>query len=262
MEENIFLKCEAHMDGIFTALYEAFIQKSLLKGDYHENIEIVIGEGDTQNLFATEIEVQTDNSKAAKLLEAIKRKLGYAIYDTVFHALCYFDSDRATIVFRYLVRAFAIGSRIAEHLADPYVMRVMELSRKASHECTKLYGFLRFRDAGDYLVAKIAPKCDALPVIVEHFCDRYPNENFLIYDEVRRYTLVHPAYREAFFVSGESMDNPYMQELDKPDVYEKLWRDYFHTMAIQPRENIRCQNQLLPKWYRRNMLEFAAVEFL
>ena len=215
MEENIFLKCEAHMDGIFTALYEAFIQKSLLKQDYHENIEIVIGEGDTQNLFATEIEVQTDNSKAAKLLEAIKRKLGYAIYDTVFHALCHFDSDRATIVFRYLVRAFAIGSRIAEHLADPYVMRVMELSRKASHECTKLYGFLRF-----------------------------------------------PAYREAFFVSGENMDNPYMQELGKPDVYEKLWRDYFHTMAIQPRENIRCQNQLLPKWYRKNMLEFAAGESL
>ena len=40
------------------------------------------------------------------------------------------------------------------------------------------------------------------------------------------------------------------------DAYEQLWRAYFRTMAITERRNEDCQNTLLPKWYRKNMLEF------
>lgn len=256
MQQQLILRCEEQIDAIFTALYEGFIQKSILKQNYADNILIVMGEGDTQTLFSTEIFVEADEEKAAKLVGAIQRKLGHFVYQNVFYALCHFQRDRATIVFRYLVRAFATGPGIQEQLADPYVMRVLELSRKVTNESQKMNGFLRFREAGGRLIAEFAPKCDILPMIAEHFCDRYPNENFLIYDQKRQYALVHPAFQTGFFVVGEKNTNAYMQDLDKTDRFEQLWKDYFGTMAIEQRENERCQNNLLPKWFRKNMSEF------
>ena len=264
MSEQLVLCCEERIEGILTAIYDAFVYKNRMKEPYEDNIFIQIGENGNRLLFAREVNVSTDANKAAKTVRAIQTKLGYGIYHTVFYALCHYDEERATVVLGYLVRAFAKGSRITEYLADPYVMRVLELSRKTSNECNKLLGFLRFRDMGGFLFSKLEPKCDDLPLMQEHFQDRYPNENFVIYDALRDYALIHPAYRQSFFVAGDALSDEMgrlMEEdgnaLSKTDEYEELWRQYFKTMAIEPRENERCQNNLLPKWYRKNMLEFV-----
>lgn len=257
MDEQLILRCEDHIDGILTAIYDAFVYKNHMKSPYEDNITISIGEGGDLSLFAKEETVVTDWKKAQKTVYAIQRKLGYSIYDTVFYALCHFEEDRASAVLGYLVRAFATGSRIREYLADPYVMRVLELSRKVANECQKFYGFLRFRDTGSFLFSELEPKCDVLPVLAEHFSDRYPNEDFIIYDKKRKYALVHPAYQECFFATGEE----FRQNLtDKgmsgyQDEFELLWKRYFKSMAIKERKNERCQNNLLPKWYRKTMLE-------
>jgi hypothetical protein len=34
-----------------------------------------------------------------------------------------------------------------------------------------------------------------------HFVDRYPGENFVIYDERRRYAVVHPRLKECFYIT-------------------------------------------------------------
>lgn len=262
--ETIILRCEDSITGILTALFDAFVYKNEMES-YEDNISIAIGEGGNLNLFAKEIEVCTDEEKAAKTVYAIYSKLGSSVYQTIFYSLCHFDEDRATIVLGYLVRAFSKGSQIFEYLSDPYVIRVMELSRKAGNECQRLLGFLRFQDVGKFLFAEIEPKCDALPLMQEHFMDRFPNENFIIYDRLRHYAVVHPAFKNCFFVSGVNEDGKeeaFLQALGqeqamvKEDAYEKLWKSYFESMAIDARFNEKCQNTLLPKWYRKHMLEF------
>ena len=80
----------------------------------------------------------------------------------------------------FLVRAFKVGQRIMEHMTDKYVMEVFELSRKVNKEADKIRGFIRFSDNGNYLLAHFEPKCDMIPVVMWHFVDRYPGENFVI----------------------------------------------------------------------------------
>ena len=41
------------------------------------------------------------------------------------------------------------------------------------------------------------------------------------------------------------------------DIYEEMWSAYFSSMAIDERFNEKCQNTLLPRWYRKHMLEFS-----
>ena len=51
MQQQLILRCEEQIDAIFTALYEGFIQKSILKQSYADNILIVMGEGHLKDKF-------------------------------------------------------------------------------------------------------------------------------------------------------------------------------------------------------------------
>lgn len=254
MVDEYIIRCEDSLEGMFTAIYEAFVLKKETCDIWGEHISISIGEGDTYSLFSNDLIVKTDNDKALKVIESIKNKVGYLAYEYIFGALCHYDSDRATVCFRYLIRAFRVGPRISEYLADPYVMRVMELSRKCSNEMQRLKGFLRFRDMGKFLYGKIEPKCNAIPQIAGHFEDRFPNENYIIYDSKRHLTALHRAYHETVFMYDEGFN----LDLDScRDDFEVLWGQYFRTMEIKPRHNETCQTNLCPKWYRSNMIEFS-----
>lgn len=253
---RLILRCEDNLEGIFTALYDAFVYKKKIE-PYEDNIAIEVGFEGNLSLFAEERIIHTDSNKVRKTAYAISNKLGYSVYDTVFYALCHYDKERANAVLGYLVRAFATGSRIREYMADPYVMRVLELSRKVSNEYQRFCGFLRFRDVGDFLFSQIEPKCDLLPLLVEHFTDRYPNEHFVIYDAIRKYALIHPAFRSCVFVSGDEAEKfaEFQETSSANDTFEQLWKVYFGCMSIDERANQSCQRNMLPIWYRKNMLE-------
>lgn len=250
MSEEMILRCEDSLEGIFTAIYEAFVYKKQMEQPYTDSISIAIGEG-CMSLFAKEVTVETDAEKVEKTVHTIRTRLGYSVYDTLLHALCHFEEERASVVLGYLVRAFGKGHRISEHLSDSYVMRVMELSRKVENERQKFYGFLRFRDAGEVLVAEIEPKCNLVPLMMEHFTDRYPNENFIIYDVQRKIATVHEAYHNCALVAGADLQLENRYE----DAFEMLWKQYVAAMEIKDRHNERCQNNLMPKWYRKYMFE-------
>ena len=253
MKELIILRCEDSLEGIFTAIYDAFVYKNNLNFPYNDNIQIAIGEEGNLSLFAKEISIKTDITKAQKTVGAIQNKLGFSVFNTLLLALCHYDDNRATIVLAYLVRAFKTGLQIQEYLADEYVMRVLELSRKVSNEADKMRGFLRFKDINNILISEIEPKCNLVPIIAEHFEDRFVNENFIIYDRKRNYSVVHPAYKQSYFVTGKLINS---DKLATNDYFEDLWKQYFNTMEIKERENYNCQRTLLPEWYRKNMVEF------
>ena len=250
MCEALMLRCEDSLEGIFTAIYDAFVYKNQMEQPYTDSISIAVGEG-CMSLFAKEIAVVTEAYKVERTVYSIQTRLGYSVYDTLLRALCHFDEERATIVLGYLIRAFAKGHDISDYLADPYVMRVMELSRKVENERQKFYGFLRFRDTGSVLVAQVEPKCNLVPLMAEHFTDRFPNENFIIYDEKRRLAAVHEAFHSCVLTAGIEL------ELDQygGDAFEVLWKQYVSSMEITQRHNEKCQNTMMPKWYRKYMFE-------
>ena len=54
-------------------------------------------------------------------------------------------------------------------LGNEYVMRVMELSRKAVNEAHLYKGFIRFDELRrSFYLEKIEPKCDVIPLLTEY----------------------------------------------------------------------------------------------
>lgn len=255
-QNKLILRCENTIDGMFTAIYEAFVYKKQMGDNYDDSISIAIGDEGELTLFSEEIEVKTDYTKVEKTIGAIRNQLGEFVYERIFHALCHYDDDRATAVLGFLVRGFKKGPRVEEQLADYYVMRVLELSRKVYNEEQRMNGFLRFSDNGRFLFSTIEPKCDLIPVIMWHFADRYPGENFVILDSKRKYGVVHPIGQECFFISGDDFFEIEASLPEERDDFEMMWKVYFEHMEIKERHNESCQRNMCPKWYRKTMLEF------
>ena len=251
---SLMLQCEDSLEGILTALYDAFVEKNKMKYYTDGDISIEIGENHTMFLFAQQIYVETDLDKAQKTLMSIQKKISYLAYKSVLSALCHFDADRGNAVLGFLIKGFPMGAKVMEDMADPYVMRILELSRKVNNESHLFCGFVRFFDLGKFLYAEIEPKCNVLPQIMDHFSDRYPNEHYVICDKKREIALIHLAFGESFFVSGNEWNIDLEQQ---EDYFERLWSQYFKTIAIEERLNPRCQNNLIPKWYRKHMPEFS-----
>ena len=250
---SLILQCEDSLEGILTAIYIAFVEKNRMKEYKDGDISIEIGRHHTLSLFAQQMLVETDLDKAQKTLFSVQTKISFFVYKKVLSALCHFDEDRANAVLGFLIKGFPMGPRVVEDMADPYVMRVFELARKVDNESHLFCGVVRFFDLGKFLYAEIEPKCNVLPQIMEHFAERYPNEHYAICDKKRGIALIHLAFGESFFVSG----NEWNIDLEKQeDYFERQWSQYFKTIAIEERYNPRCQNNLIPKWYRKHMVEF------
>lgn len=260
INENIILRCEDSIEGMFTAVYDAFVYKNKIQKEnnilYNDTISIEIGQGENYTLFSTIIDVNTDLVKSKKTVSTIKSRLGENIYGNVFNALCHYDADRATVVLGFLVRAFKVGQRITEYMSDEYVIRTYEMARKVNNEGQKLNGFLRFSDNGSFLLSKIAPKCNMIPIIMWHFQDRFPGENFVIYDQIRKYAVIHPKGRGCFFISNEQFMQLEENIPQQMDIFENLWKIYFESTDIRERFDEHCQINMCPKWYRKNMSEF------
>ncbi|MDY5577457.1 MAG: TIGR03915 family putative DNA repair protein [Lachnospiraceae bacterium] len=269
--DKIVLLCDNSLDGMLTAIYDGFVIKKQRFGQgaealadvYEDNIEIRPEENYEYEMFAAYVNVRTDRKKAEKTIDAIRKCMGEEAFYMVLRALCHYDVQRGSDCFGFLVRGFRIGNGICHMLTDPYVMRVMELARKAGNEAHLFLELLRFKDMGGILFGKIEPKCFVLPLIGQHFIERYPGENFIIYDEKHKFSMIHKRYGEAVFLADQEVTFPEFPEAvctsnQTSEVnYERLWQTYFETIEIQERKNPRCQQNHAPLWYRKNMEEFS-----
>lgn len=264
MDETRYIyHCDNSIDGILTALFDAFTCKKALTKETPwdklpaDIITIQPGEGGNYSLFSTWIDVETDADKAALTMQTIQKRLGMRVYDAVFHTLCHYDDGRANLLFHFLIKAFQTGPRIIDMLADPHVMSIFEYDRKVSNEAHFFIELMRFTAIPGALYGRISPKCTVLPFICDHFVDRYYHENFIIYDETHQIAAVHKAGASDFFLTDDPTMDVDMERFKEQDPFTSLWGVFFDSVAIKQRDNERCQNTLLPKWYRKHLDEFA-----
>lgn len=253
---EVVLLHDGTLDGIFTAIYDGFVLKNSKYRDcYEDNIAIADEHSYEPQFFREYVTVVTDSVKASKTAESIVCKIGINAYDVAMGVACHFSPEAGEVLFGFLVRGFRVGKGITNMLTDSYVVRAFELSRKTYNESHLFKEFVRFSDVRGRLYSKIEPKCNILHMICEHFADRFPAENWIIYDAVHHVAAVHPAFGQWFLADAEGVDYDRIEELAQ-DEYVDLWKLFVDTIAIEQRKNERCQNNHLPKWYRTNMTEW------
>ncbi len=245
--------CDNTLEGVLTGIYDAWASK--IK---HEYLKIEVGPIGQQELFADYIYSKASSHKAEKVMTSIEKKISPFVYRKCIYCALSDRKDRADIIYRFLLLGFTVGRKITEHLKEPYVMNLFEVSRKVGNEIHYYHEFLRFHrlNQGIYL-SHISPKSDVLWYVGEHFADRMPSEYFMIVDDTRKKALVHPKERQYYFRDLTDQEFEILVEFEKEkDRYTNLWKTFFETIAIKERTNPICQRNHLPLHYRENLVEF------
>lgn len=249
------LQCEDSIEGIFSAVYAAW---ELKYG--HENTELQISgtEGTNIELFSTYIMLQPDAEKAEKVLNTIRRKCSDRVYESLFHAACADAADKADAIYRYIQVALQMGNKVFNHLTDPAVVRIMELSRAVGNAEHHYLGFLRFIEIpGNILLARYEPKPRLTELIMPHFVERFPEERFVIWDTRRNVAGVHVPGENYIMLQLSENQVAVLKQYSEDNIKaEQMWKTFVDHISIKERENRKLQQNNLPLHFRTYMPEF------
>lgn len=272
--------CEDSPNGIFSGVYDAWDFKlrqnhtasvsdctsTAAKPCRHEDIHLASSEPHNYELFCEYIHVTASEEKAKKVVRTILTKLGADFYEAVLNAVLAItpsesgEIDKADAIYRTIVLAIhdRLGAKALDHLSDPYVHRIFTLSRATSMETHHLLGFLRFSElANGVLFSTIHPKNNALPYLAEHFSDRLPQENFMIYDENRQTVAVHASGKNFMLVDASDLNQDILKNYSEKEAdFRRLFLTFFEHIAIKARINPHLQSKNIPKRFWGDTVEF------
>lgn len=252
---NRVYECENTLEGMLSGIYQAW------DASYgHEYIHLTVPSlagNESMLLFSEYHAVIPKAEQAQKVVRTIRKKTSQQVCEIILGALYSQNPEKADAVYHILPEAFRMGGRVMGNLANPYVRAVFEMNRAVQHEAHEYLGFLRFEEQRNgVLLARFSPKNDLLEIVAPHFEDRFPEENFVIYDTGRKKAVFH-RQGSPFVVRGLSEEEfgGLFQISSEETQFQMMWKLFFETIAIKERENQELQRSLMPYHFRTYMTE-------
>ena len=240
-------------DGSFEGLL-CCVFRSYEKKEIPQNI---VPEPDLEPSFYAPVFVETDFQKAQRVKDGVKKVMGKRAYLFVLKGFYTCHPEKDMLILKFIRLGMKTGPKITSMLANDTVNKLFKAVQARSGESHKYKGFVRFSIYDDYMVSVIEPKNYVLPEIARHFCDRYPNETFMIYDKTHKAALIYGEGRcsiveiEDFQAPGADVD-----EL----MFRDLWKTFYKTISIDERENPKCRMTHMPKRFWAHMTEMEPEE--
>lgn len=250
--KTVFL-CSQEFDGILCGVYDAYASHLPLNDcrlEFRDEYE--------PSLFCEYRNVPLDPDKAAKVSNTIQTRFSQDVYRYLYRTALHKNADRADWIFQFIRLGLSVGRRVMDHLQEPSVFKILEMNRQVWREFHSLIEFCRFSKfpSGLYY-SLIGPENNVLELVAEHFADRFPDTDWIIYDEIHRRAALHSSKGQWFVkekITKEEKNRLFSER--SFDVYADLWKAFFQSIGIKERENPRCQRTMLPIRYRRYMTEF------
>jgi probable DNA metabolism protein len=245
---NLIYRYDGSFDGLLCCVFESYDKKEIPENIFLPDASPV--------LLFPEKTIVTDPEKANRVLVSIPKKMGAPALDFIRHAFLTCLPQKEINILLFLRLGYRYGPSVMGMLAEDTVNVLFKAVRHLERESHLLKGFVRFSVTNDVLVAEIEPKNFVLPLLVQHFCERFPEERFVIYDKNHGMALVYQPYKPAV-IAVEELELPEPDEEEQS--YRELWRLFYHTIEVQGRHNPQCRMSHMPKRYWKYLTEFIGA---
>lgn len=245
---DVIYQYDGSLDGFLCCVYESYV--------YKEAPAAFCCDEDPLSLYEVRT-VITQPAYSQRVSRGIAARSGKALA-VVRRGFLTCLPDKELHLYAFIRKLLAEGPGFMRDLSDPACYPLYRAIRHMNGELEKLRGFVRFSDYSGVLGAEIEPKNRVLPLLRGHFCQRYANEQFFIYDRTHRELLLYANGRSR--ITQIENFQPVLPGEDEL-YFRSLWKQFFQSVAIRERENPRCQNTFMPKRYRGTMTEFLPLEY-
>jgi len=240
---------DGSFEGLLCCIFESYACKEV-------PIAIHSDEDDMPTLFASRT-IQTDRDHANRVLRKVVKHSPYAA-ELLHKGYLTCLPDKELYLYRLVAKLLKEGGGFLRNFSDETLHPVAAAVRHLDGEAHLLKGFVRFSEMGGVLGSEIEPKNRVLPLLRSHFCARYREEKFFIYDRTHQEAL--------FYAGGKAVIHPLKDfRMAPPDEteahYRLLWKRFYDAIAIKERENPRCRMTHMPKRYWNTMTEFQSSSY-
>lgn len=197
--------------------------------------------------------VAANREHAGRVYRSFSKKFGPAGQRLVLRGFLTCLPEKELWLWRLIQKGYAQGPSLVRDLTDPVVDTVVKAVRALESEAHQYTGFVRFSQMDGLLAGEIEPKNRVLPLLRPHFCGRYPQETFILYDRTHREALFHQRGKWAILPVEDFQLGPVGEE---ELAYRNMWRSFYRTISIEGRYNPKCRMTHMPKRYWNAMTEF------
>lgn len=233
------------IEGLFTVIFTAYEMTV-------EPISIYSKEQNFQTslLYPTK-SIETQSEKSERIAIAIKR-ISYNAWDSITTAFRHSAPEKDIAIFRYIKQLFNKKNAVFSMFNHPDIIALNTITEQVNKEINRMHGFLRFRETqcGVYY-APIAPDHNILDALAQHFSERFDGMPFCIHDTARHKMLAYDG-NTCKIISAPEVD---IHLSDREIVMQSIWKDYYNSVNIKERKNLRLQRQWMPVRYRKFMPE-------
>ena len=247
------------LDGLLTAVFDSFF--------LHQQPELLLTEGEQLSLFAdAPYYVITDSEKAARVWKGLEKHLSREGLHMITISWLSEELALNQPLFNFICKVFRLNVKDFERNAsDEDVLMVRNTCRRVLHEQLRMKQFIRFQKAKDgTYMGVVSPDHNVLPLITDHFADRFNDQPWLIYDAKRHYgyyydgkAVIRVTFEDEasvpFDLSSGKMDASILSDNDQ--LFQQLWRTYFKAICIKERMNPKKQLSDMPRRYWKYMTE-------
>lgn len=240
---------DGSFDGFLSCIFESYANKEVLTAIYCD-------EDAVPTLFDCR-SIITDSAHALRVLRKIIKVSPYAA-ELVQKGFLTCMEDKELHLYQLIVKLLREGPSFLRNFSDETLYPVACAVRHLEGEVHLLKGFVRFSELGGVLGSEIEPKNRVLPLLRSHFCGRFREDTFFIYDRTHKEAL--------FYAGGKAIIRPLDEfQMAPPNEreahYRLLWKRFYDTIAIKERENPRCRMTNMPKRYWNTMTEFQGEDY-
>ncbi|MFK3867383.1 TIGR03915 family putative DNA repair protein [Psychrobacter faecalis] len=254
---------EPSFEGWLSAVFYVYTNK--LQDD--ESLQLIAHDCYIPSLIAQATSVATDADNAERVLIKLHKLLGRSGMRNILWGFLSEKAHIGTTLFQVIKYAIDYPSRhIMQDLGNLNVLDLVQTVKSVGREKHRMEAFVRFEHTTDDIYfARVEPDFNVLPLIGEHFRQRYQDQHWAIYDVARGYGLYYdkskstpsrPADLQTITdLDGAVLRNPASIHSEDEQRYQKFWQGYFTNVNIKERKNSRLHKQYLPQRYWKYLSE-------
>jgi len=242
---------DGSFDGLLTALFDFY---QLRPGP----VKVTPREFFEPTLLGSTHEVTTDDAKAARVWEGLRKKLDASWLQRMYYAYQSESPIAYQQLFDFACYIFDHTEGAAANFGNDAVRSVQQWAKMVSRERHRMKAFIRFQETADgTFYAPIEPDFNVLPLIATFFRDRYADQRWIIYDIRRKYGLYYDLHTVTHVTFEETPDSFPSEETlaEKEDLFGMMWKDYFRSTNIPARKNLKLHIRHVPKRYWKYLTE-------
>jgi len=242
-------------DGLLTAVFESFERRQVP--------DILTSDGNSPGeLWSETVIIITDIEKADRVWYALVKKISDKAANRLFR-IHYSGMEGVDLPLLRLIRKiFEKGSGILENFADADVLQVKKADRRVSREAERVAQFIRFQKTADNIYfAAYEPDYDVIPMVLGHFRDRFADQHWMVYDMRRKKGYYFNGHEVQWVSLVSSKINTSTGDADETllsddeILFQRLWNQYFRSICIEERLNLKLHRQKVPKKYWKYLTE-------